>query len=341
MTACRYYEAGFCKYGFRCRNSHTKAEDRERSRKMTKLTNKKDSNDVKTHEPVWIETRKWRVLSELDNLSNKFRFKVPSPTTREWDVWDSSDSEYEGDVSQLRRGKLNRLDSTTLSILICTNCKTQCLAGQSQEVLVCEFCCGNLIQIQSSKDDEVDVLIKKDIDQNVDQIEKEPNNNINFVDTSDVINVTESYDHIQCSRLALAESLPVKHLAKKEKKRVKKKMMKQEVDSKHKRYQETFGNQNFDKENCNLKFQSNDIHHKKGSSLIMKSKYKPSLISRVKKAKKKKKKEASVLALGQDRLDKMMVMILGDPYVQSASVQHIIIIMLVIITCFNIVFYIQ
>jgi len=339
MTACRYYEAGFCKYGFRCRNNHTKTEDRERSRKMTKLTNKKDSNDVKKHEPVWIETRKWRVLSELDNLSNKFRFKVPSPTTREWDVWDSSDSEYEGDVSQLRRGKLNRLDSTTLSILICTNCKTQCLAGHSQEILVCESCCGNLIQIQSSKDDEVDVL-NEDIDQNVDQIEKE-SNNINFVDTSDVTNVTESYDHIQCSRLALAESLPVKHLAKKEKKRVKKKMMKQEVDSKHERYQETFDNQNFDKENCNLKFLSNDINHKKGSSLIMKSKYKPSFISRVKKAKKKKKKEAYVLSLGQDRLDKMLVMILGDTYVQSASVRDFIIIMLVIITCFNIVFYIH
>jgi len=254
-------------------------------------------------------------------------------------VWDSSDSEYEGDVSQLRRGKLNRLDSTTLSILTCTNCKTQCLAGHSQEILVCESCCGNLIQIQSSKDDEVDVL-NEDIDQNVDQIEKE-SNNINFVDTSDVINVTESYDHIKCSRLALAESLPVKHLAKKEKKRVKKKMMKQEVDSKHERYQETFDNQNFDKENCNLKFLSNDINHKKGSSLIMKSKYKPSFISRVKKAKKKKKKEAYVLSLGQDRLDKMLVMILGDTYVQSASVRDFIIIMLVIITCFNIVFYIH
>jgi len=340
MTACRYYEAGFCKYGFRCRNSHTKAEEWEKSRKITKATNKKDNNDVKKHEPVWIETRKWRVLSELDNLSNKFRFKVPSPTTREWDVWDSSDSEYEGDVSQLRRGKLNRLDSTTLSILICTNCKTQCLAGQSQEVLVCEFCCGNLIQIQSSKDDEVDILIKEDINHNVDQIQKEPNN-INFVDTNDVINVTESYNHIQCSSLALAEALPVKHLTKKEKKRVKKKMMKQEVDRKHRIYQETFENKNFEKENCNLKFQSNDMDHKKGSSLIMTSKYEPSLISRIKKAKKKKKKESSILALGQDRLDKMMLTILGDTYVQSASVQDIIIIMLVIITCFNIVFYIQ
>jgi len=345
MTACRYYEAGYCKYGFHCRNSHTK--ETEKSWKVTKHANKKNSNDANSaQKPVWIETRKWRVLSELDNLSSKFRFKVPSPTTKEWSVWDSSDSEYEGDIDQLRRGKLNRLESATLFIFLCTNCRTQSLAGHSQEVLFCEFCGCNLIRIQSSNDEEGDELFQEDIEETLEQVneviyEEQDNNNSDH--TSEGPTVMDSNANNQCS--SMADPLPAKHLTKKEKKRMKKKQVKQKENFRQKKEKETSQKQNSNKEtdNAKLKFQPHGIDCKESSRMIITSKYncKDSAISRNKKVKRKKKKDSFIPFLGRDKLYQMMLMIFGDTLEQSASVQNILFIMLVIITCFNIVFFIQ
>eukprot|EP00088_Acartia_fossae_P016996 TRINITY_DN1958_c0_g1_i4.p1 TRINITY_DN1958_c0_g1~~TRINITY_DN1958_c0_g1_i4.p1 ORF type:complete len:303 (-),score=68.41 TRINITY_DN1958_c0_g1_i4:161-1069(-) len=138
MTACRYFDAGWCKYGHMCRNSHKKSD--------TSLEIKEE-NSARSRSPVWLEARKWRVLSELDNLSSKFRFKVPSPTTKDWDVWESSDSEDDFETLSSSFAwsggggrKLNRLESATLALQECTACNNQYLAGDSLESTICESC---------------------------------------------------------------------------------------------------------------------------------------------------------------------------------------------------------
>lgn len=177
MTSCRFFDAGYCKYGVRCRNYHFSGPPRVRKAVKPRPIS-----------PVWQEVRKWSVLSEQDNLSTKFRFMVPSPTTKDWSVWDNSDSEGEYDPGQ---SKLMRLESATLSILKCPRCSSHILSGEGFDVIICDTCDNPIQNSKFSFDPE---KILEIAEENLIEVESPQESSLSK--TSDDSNLSEKDDNI-------------------------------------------------------------------------------------------------------------------------------------------------
>eukprot|EP00092_Neocalanus_flemingeri_P001327 GFUD01001418.1.p1 GENE.GFUD01001418.1~~GFUD01001418.1.p1 ORF type:complete len:1043 (+),score=396.25 GFUD01001418.1:88-3216(+) len=165
MPVCRFYLQGNCRYGPACRNSHLPAVCsyyaaghcrkgqhcdfiHENSRKgrdnrfpgakvSGKVTPPSDDEFPQPDGNVPPSTkagfRFLRVPSTFDNLSSKFRFSVPSPTTDQ--IFYSSDSDWCESVE----GE-DRLGSCTLALYTCSRCKEQVLAQEGEERITCPEC---------------------------------------------------------------------------------------------------------------------------------------------------------------------------------------------------------
>jgi len=135
-VACSFYQNGNCKWGDQCTFLHAEIKPTGQG-KPTLPLNTKTSADF----GAWAENNisKWRVDSVHDNLSDKFRFSVPSPAPADGGdcIFYSSDSDMEWDHCDDRQ--LNRLQSTTLELKCCQSCNMNLLSGETGKVF-CVYC---------------------------------------------------------------------------------------------------------------------------------------------------------------------------------------------------------
>jgi len=130
QAVCSYFAAGNCRRGQQCDYKH---EYKRNNVQDSKVTN----NRLSAPEPGDTKPglRFHRVPSTQDNLSNKFRFSVPSPSPYSDQIFYSSDSDWDECVE----GE-GRLDSCTLALYTCNRCDEQVLAQEGEERIMCPQC---------------------------------------------------------------------------------------------------------------------------------------------------------------------------------------------------------
>jgi len=152
MPLCKFHLSGSCRYGASCRNSHQQSACSYFAAGNCKRGEKCDFLHVRTgrvikedvtrpenrSEPFKdfldaSEFRFDRVPSCQDNLSNKFRFCVPSPTPYEDQIFYSSDSDWDVEPKE-------RLPSCTLTLYTCTHCEEKMLGQEGDERVMCLEC---------------------------------------------------------------------------------------------------------------------------------------------------------------------------------------------------------
>lgn len=132
QAVCSYFAAGNCRRGQQCDFKH---EDKRNNFQENKVTNNRDRFPAPKTENKKSGLRFLRVPSTQDNLSNKFRFSVPSPSPYSDQIFYSSDSDWDECVE----GE-GRLDSCTLALYTCNKCDEQVLAQEGEERITCPQC---------------------------------------------------------------------------------------------------------------------------------------------------------------------------------------------------------